>query len=154
MTTFQLLARIGKMLLFIRVPGCTRGVLANTFRLAQPRVLGLDRRLTSSVAFQRLKAATNAGATPVSSISLPGKNRSVLPCSPCRALHTPAGRARITTTTHGAFASSSAASTPTPAESLKAPTVPTAVPLDDVKRILKLAQSERCRLAGKWGFAR
>lgn len=138
------------MLLFIRVLGCTRGVFMNTFKLTQPRMLWLDQRLTSSVAFHRLKpAATTIGATPVTSISLPGKNIVVLPCSRYRALHTPAGRARIITNTHGALASSSAASSPTPAESLKAQTVPTTtVPLDDVKRILKLAQSERCRLAG------
>lgn len=136
------------MLLFIRVLGCTRGVFMNTFKLTQPRMLWLDQRLTSSVAFHRLKPAITIGATPVSSISLPGKNI-VVPCSRYRYIHTPAGRARIITNTHGAFASSSAASSPTPAESLKAPTVPTTtVPLDDVKRILKLAQSERCRLAG------
>lgn len=136
------------MLLFIRVLGCTRGVFKNAFQLTQPRMLWLDQRLTSSVAFHS-KPATTIGATPVSSIFLPGKNIVVLPCSRYRALHTPSGRARIITNTHGAFASSSAASSPTPAESLKAPTVPTTtVPLDDVKRILKLAQSERCRLAG------
>lgn len=135
------------MLLFIRVRGCTRGVLMNTFKLTQPRMLWLDKRLTSS--FHRLRPTTTIGATPVSSISLPGENIFVLPYSCYRALHSPAGRARIITNLHGAFASSSAASSPTPAKSLKAPTVPTTtVPLNDVKRILKLAQSERCRLAG------
>ncbi|TNM90390.1 hypothetical protein fugu_002679 [Takifugu bimaculatus] len=141
------------MLLFIRVLGCTRGVFMNKFKLTQPRMLWLDQRLTSSVAFHRLKPATTIGATPVSYISLPGKDIVVLPCNRYRALHTPADQARIITNTHGAFASSSAASSPTPAESLKAPTVPTTtVPLDDVKRILKLAQSERCRLAAAVGF--
>lgn len=133
------------MFLFIRVPGCTRRVFMDTFKLTQPRMLWLDQRLTSSVAFPRVKPMTTIRVTPLSSISVRGKHMSALPCSPWRGLHTPAGRARTTTHTQGAFASSSAASTPSPAE----PTVrATTVPLQDVKRILKLAQTERWRLTG------
>lgn len=132
------------MFLFIRVPACTRRVFMNTFKLTQLRMLWLDQRLTSSVAFPRLKPITTIRVAPLSSISLRGKHMTVLPCSPYRELHTPAGR-RTITHTQGAFASSSAASSPSPAE----PTVQTTtVPLEDVKRILKLAQSERWRLAG------
>ncbi|KAK2854186.1 hypothetical protein Q5P01_006847 [Channa striata] len=57
-----------------------------------------------------------------------------------------------------AFVSSSAASTPTPGGSLKNRTgteggrAPTTVPLDDVKRILRLARPERWNLAAAVGF--
>lgn len=137
------------MLLFIRVPRCSRGAFMNSLKLTQPRMLWLNQRLTPSVALRRINSTTTIQATSFFSNALPGKNKSVIPCGSYRALHTPAGRTRTVSHTHGAFASSSSASSPTPAESVKAPTVQaTTVPLEDVKRILKLAQSERWRLAG------
>lgn len=137
------------MLLFIRVPRCSRGAFMNSLKLTQPRMLSLNQRLTPSGALRRINSTTTIQATAFFSNALPGKNKSVIPCGSYRALHTPAGRTRTVSHTHGAFASSSSASSPTPAESVKAPTVQaTTVPLEDVKRILKLAQSERWRLAG------
>lgn len=125
------------MLLFIGVPKCSRGAFMNALKLTQPRMLWLGQRLTRSAALPR----TN---------SLPRKNMSAATCASYRAVHTPAGRTRTLSHTRSAFASSSSASSPTPAESAKAPPVQaTTVPLEDVKRILKLAQSERWRLAGK-----
>lgn len=140
------MARIKTMLLFICVPRCSRGAFMNSVKLTQQRMLWLDQRLTPSGAPRR---TINIQATSSFSNALPGKNVSVIPCGSYRALHTPAGRTRTISHTHGAFASSSSASSPTPAESVKAPPDPaTTVPLEDVKRILKLAQSERWRLAG------
>ncbi|KAG8001465.1 ATP-binding cassette sub-family B member 10 [Nibea albiflora] len=75
----------------------------------------------------------------------------VLPCGPIRGL-----TARTLTHTPVAFASSSASSTPTPADSVKTITEraqsPTTIPVDDVKRILRLAHPERWRLAAAVGF--
>lgn len=137
------------MLLFIRVPRCSRGAFMNSLKLTQPRMLWLNQRLTPSVALRRINSTTTIQATSFFSNALPGKNKSVIPCGSYRALHTPAGRTRTVSHTQGAFASSSSTSSPTPAESVKAPTVQAStVPLEDVKRILKLAQSERWRLAG------
>lgn len=137
------------MLLFIRVPRCSRGAFMNSVKLTQQRMLWLDQRLTPSGALRRINSTINIEASSFFSNSLHGKNMSVTSCGSYRALHTPAGRTRTISHTHGAFASSSSASSPTPAESVKAPTVQaTTVPLEDVKRILKLAQSERLRLAG------
>lgn len=122
------------MLLFIRVPRCSRGAFINSLKLTQPRMW------TPSVALQRINSTTTIRATSFLSNSLTGKNVSVIPCGSYR---------QTISHTQGAFASSSSASSPTPAESVKAPTVQaTTVPLEDVKRILKLAQSERWRLAG------
>lgn len=137
------------MLLFIRVPRCSRGAFMNSLKLTQPRMLWPDQRLTPSVLLRRINSTTTIQATSFLSNSLPGKNMSVTPCGSYRVLRTPADRTRTISHTHGAFASSSSASSPTPAESVKAPTVQaTTVPLEDVKRILKLAQSERWKLAG------
>lgn len=135
------------MLLFIRVPRCSRGAFMNSLKLTQPRMLWLDQRLAPCTARRRINSANTIQETSFFSNSLPGKNMSVIACGSCRALHAPAGRTRTISHTHAASASSSSASSP--AESVKAPTVQaSAVPLEDVKRILKLAQSERWRLAG------
>lgn len=135
------------MLLFIRVPRWSRGAFMNSLKLTQSRKLWLDQRLAPSVALRRINSTTTIQATSFFSNSLPGKNMSVIACGSHRALHAAAGRARTTSHTHAASASSSTASSP--AESVKAPTVQaTTVPLEDVKRILNLAQSERWRLAG------
>lgn len=129
------------MLLFIRLSRCTQGVHFSKLQLTQPRMLWLNHRPTPAAALRRKRQSSGS----VVLLSSPGANVSVLPCSPPRGLpilcsHTPV-----------AFASSSAASAPTPAESAKAETAQTTttVPRKDVKRIMQLAYPERWRLAGK-----
>lgn len=155
------------MRLLIRMSRCTHG--GHLHRLKpQPVLLWLDHRRTLSPALRRKRQPTgvrcSAPLTPALRLSSPGPFMSVLPCiSPLRglssvcSLHTssPADRARTVSHTPVAFKSSSAASTPTPSGSVKTQTdperdrTPTSVPMQDVKRILKLAYPERGRLAGK-----
>lgn len=137
------------MLLLIRLSRCTYGV--HLSKRTQPRMFCLDHRLTASAAFRRKRPPTALKSTP--SFPLRSPCVSVLLCRPPRGLsvpcsHSPTGPAR--THTPVAFASSSAASAPTPADSVKpqTPQPPTDVPLEDVRRILHLAHPERWRLAG------
>lgn len=139
------------MLLFIGVSGCTRGAHLSRFLLTQPRMLCLHHRLTLSAAPRRKRQSK-----PASPLSSAGLGTSVAPCRPLGALPllfapSPSGRARTLALAPVAFASSSAASAPAPSESGKQQEgqTPTAVPLEDVKRILKLAHPERWTLAGK-----
>lgn len=147
------------MRLLIRMSRCTHGGHLHKLKLAQPRVLWLEQRLTLSSALRRKRQSTGIKSSvhPALSLSSPRPFVSVLPCGPLRCLsalcsHSPTGRARTLTHTPAAFASSSAASTPTPAGSVKTQTDAErgqTVPLEDVKRILQLAHPERWRLAGK-----
>uniref|UniRef100_A0A3P8S5K4 ATP-binding cassette sub-family B member 10, mitochondrial n=1 Tax=Amphiprion percula TaxID=161767 RepID=A0A3P8S5K4_AMPPE len=92
-----------------------------------------------------------AGA-PAGWSSCPPEEETVRRCE----VFSPHGRTRTVTHTPVAFASSSAASTP--AESVKTQTdtegkkTPTTVPLEDVKRIMRLAHPERWTLAAAVGF--
>ncbi|XP_054465899.1 ATP-binding cassette sub-family B member 10, mitochondrial [Anoplopoma fimbria] len=147
--------------------GLSRCSHVSKHKLAQ-RMLCLDHRLTLSSALRRKRQSTGVKSAvlpvPGSRLSSSGPLVSVSPCGPLRGLsvlcsHTAPGRARTVAHTPVAFATSSAASTPSPsAGSVKTQAdtesdqTPTTVPLDDVKRILQLAQSERWRLAAALGF--
>lgn len=134
------------MRLLIRISGCTSGMTLSKLKLTQSGRSWLDHRLTHSAALRRKTQPAWARASSLSQrpLSSPGPFVSVLFCSHTRTVtHTPV-----------AFASSSAASTPTPAGSVKTQAdtengqTSTSLPLDDVKRILRLAHPERWRLAG------
>lgn len=154
------------MRLLIRMSRCTHGGHLSKLKLTQPRMFWLDHRLTLSAAPRRKRQSTGVKSSlhpaPAFPLSSPRPFMSVLACGPplgglsVLCSHTPtAGRARTVTHTPVAFAGSSAASSPTPAGSVKTQTdaerdqTPTTVPLEDVKRILHLAHPERWRLAGK-----
>ncbi|XP_073321277.1 ATP-binding cassette sub-family B member 10, mitochondrial [Pagrus major] len=152
------------MRLLIRMSRCTHGVHLSKLKLTQPRMLWLEHRLTLSAALRRKKQSTgvkpSVQPTPGFPLSSPGAAVSVLPLRGLSILcpHSPTGRARTLAHTPVAFASSSAASTPTPAESVKTQKdaeggqTPTTVPLEDVRRILQLARPERWSLAAALGF--
>ncbi|XP_044202508.1 ATP-binding cassette sub-family B member 10, mitochondrial [Thunnus albacares] len=157
------------MRLLIRMSRCTHGGDLSKLKPPQSGVLWLEYRRTLSAALRRKRQPTGARCsappTPAFRLSSPGPFMSVLPCySPLRGLsllccsHTsnPADRARTVSHTSVAFASSSAASSPTPSGSVKTQPdrdrTPTTVPLEDVKRILRLAHPERLRLAAALGF--
>lgn len=120
----------------------------------------MDHRLTLSAAPRRKRQFTGvkSSAHPAFPLCSPGLFVSVLPCSPLRGLSILCPHTRTVTHTHVAFASSSAASTPTPAGQVKTQAdtegeqTSTTVPLEDVKRILKLAHPERWKLAAALGF--
>ncbi|XP_037602979.1 ATP-binding cassette sub-family B member 10, mitochondrial [Sebastes umbrosus] len=140
-------------------------------RLKQPQrmLLWLEHRVTLSAALRRKRHQTSVLHHPTpgfplsSSSSSPGCFMSVLSCSPPLR-----GLSRTLTHTTVAFASSSssssAASTPTPAagsvkteqtdteRERESGQTPTTVPLEDVKRILRLAHPERWSLAAALGF--
>ncbi|KAG7236030.1 hypothetical protein INR49_001430 [Caranx melampygus] len=150
------------MWLLIRMSGRSHGVHLSKLRLTQPRTLWLEHRLTFSSALRRKKQLTGLKCAVHPT---PRPLASALPCNPLRGLsvlssHTSASVARVRTVTHTpvAFSSSSAASSPTPAGSEKTQTepgkqqAPATVPLDDVKRILRLAHPERWTLAAAVGF--
>ncbi|XP_041649367.1 ATP-binding cassette sub-family B member 10, mitochondrial [Cheilinus undulatus] len=149
------------MRLLFRMFRCTHGVHLTTLKLTHPRMLWLEHRLTLSTAYRRKTQSTGA--------KFPGRPTpafltrpfiSVLPskCVSELCSHAQKGRAPTGTHTPVAFASSSATSTPTPTGSLKSQAdakkdqTPTTVPLEDVKRILRLAHPERWRLAAAVGF--
>ncbi|XP_070709563.1 ATP-binding cassette sub-family B member 10, mitochondrial [Pempheris klunzingeri] len=156
------------MRLLIRMSRCSHGGHLSKLKLTQPRMLWLEHRLTLSAALRKKRQATGVKTSvyppPASPLSSPRPLASVLSCGPLRGFsvlcsHTPTGRARTVTHTPVAFASSSpAASAPTPSGSVKGQTdsegrrTPTTVPLEDVKRILKLAYPERWSLAAAVGF--
>lgn len=141
------------MRILIRMSTCT---YLSKLKLTQPGMLWLEHSLHLSATLRRMTQSTG-----VKSRVHPTLRAfvSALPCSPVRGFsvlcpHTCTGRARTLSHTPVAFASSSAASTPTPAGSLKTQTdtersqTPTTVPPEDVKRILRLAHPERWRLSG------
>ncbi|XP_033931413.1 ATP-binding cassette sub-family B member 10, mitochondrial [Pseudochaenichthys georgianus] len=146
------------MRLLNRMSRYSHGV--SKFKLTQPRMLWLDHRLTLSAAPRRKRQFTGvkSSAHPAFPLCSPGLFVSVLPCSPLRGLSILCPHTRTVTHTHVAFASSSAASTPTPAGQVKTQAdtegeqTSTTVPLEDVKRILKLAHPERWKLAAALGF--
>nr|XP_046240118.1 ATP-binding cassette sub-family B member 10, mitochondrial [Scatophagus argus] len=155
------------MRLLIRMSRCTHGVQLSKLKLTQPRMLWLEHRLTLPAAFRRKRQSTGVKSSvhppPAFPLSSPRAITSVRPSSPLRGLsvlcsHSDTGRARTLSHAPVAFASSSAASAPTPAESVKTQTdtergqTPTTVPLEDVKRILQLAHPERWSLAAAVGF--
>lgn len=127
---------------------CTNGVHLSKLKPPQPGLVWLDCRLTHSAALRgKLTWAKSSAFAPR---LLPSHRPcvSVLLCSnPRTVTHTPV-----------AFASSSATSTPTPAGSVETQEeteksqTPNSVPLDDVKRILRLAHPERWRLTAAVGF--
>lgn len=150
------------MRLLIRMSNCTHRVHLCKLKLTQSRLLWLDHRPAGAAAPRRRRpsAGVKSSVHPVAAFP-PCSSRtfvSALSCSPLTALcsHTPTGRARTLTHTPVAFASSSAASTP--AETVKTQTdtegekTPTTVPLEDVKRIMRLAHPERWTLAAAVGF--
>lgn len=142
------------MWLLLRMSGRSHAVHLSKLRLTQPGMLWLEHRLSLSSALRRkkqltgLKSAVHPAPRPLASaLLLPSHASSASPA-----------RVTIRTITHTpvAFSSSSSSaassSSPTPedsqAEAGKQQT-PTTVPLDDVKRILRLAHPERWTLAGK-----
>uniref|UniRef100_A0A8C4E7W0 ATP-binding cassette, sub-family B (MDR/TAP), member 10 n=1 Tax=Dicentrarchus labrax TaxID=13489 RepID=A0A8C4E7W0_DICLA len=150
------------MRLLTRMSRCTHGVHLSKLKLTQPRMLWLEHRLTPSAAPRRKRQSTGVNLpvhpTPAFPLSSPRPFVSVLSFSPLRGLSTLGPHSRKLTHTPVAFASSSAASTPSPAGSVDPQTdpdrgqKPTTVPLEDVKRILKLAHPERWSLAAALGF--
>lgn len=151
------------MRLLICMSKCKHGGNFNKLELTHPRMFGLEHRLTLSAALRRKRLSTGVKSvqpTPAFPLSSARPFMSVQPYSPLSVLcsHSPAGRARTLTHSPVAFVGSSAASTPTPAESVKTRTdtergqTPTTVPLEDVKRIWQLAHPERWRLAAAVGF--
>ncbi|XP_041846877.1 ATP-binding cassette sub-family B member 10, mitochondrial [Melanotaenia boesemani] len=155
------------MRLLIRMSKCTHRMPLWKLKPIQPRLLWLDHRTTLSASHRKRRQWTGMKSSVQPTIASPlcmtGPMLSILPCSQLTGLsalfsQTPTGRARTVTRTPVAFASSSAASKPAPAESVKTQTdaeraqTPTTVPLEDVKRILRLAHPERWRLAAAVGF--
>lgn len=142
------------MRLLIRMSMCTHGL--HLSKPPQHRMLWLEHRLIVSPALRRKRPSTGAKTSASAFLlSSPRPFMSVFPCSRLPLLCSPTHSVRTVTHTPVAFASSSAASTPSPSGSLKTKTdteedhTPTSVPLEDVKRILRLAHPERWRLAGK-----
>lgn len=141
------------MLRFICLIRCTREVRMSKLKLAgQPRLLWLDHRLAQSAAVRRKRPATGVRVPDARCLSSPlcsaRTDTSVLNIL---RFYPHAGRPRPFTHTPVAFASSSAASAPTSGEANKTREAQTStpVPLEDAKRILRLAHPERLRLAGK-----
>lgn len=124
--------------------------------LTQPRMLWLEHRPNNSPALRRKRQSIGVKSslypTPAFRLCSPWP---FSPCGPLTGLSVLCSHPRTLTHTPVAFASSSATSAPTPAGSVKSQTdketaqTPTQVPLEDVKRILRLAHPERWRLAGK-----
>lgn len=141
------------MRLLIRVSRCTHGVHLSRLKLTQPRVLWLDHRLTLSAAPRRKRHTAGVRSSvhpPAPAFSSPGSVVLNLPRGPLLCFRTAPPRTLAHTPV--AFASSSAASTPTPAEDAERDRTPTTLPVEDVKRILQLAHPERWRLAAALGF--
>ncbi|XP_010730627.2 ATP-binding cassette sub-family B member 10, mitochondrial [Larimichthys crocea] len=141
------------MQLLIGMTRCSHGAPLSRLKLTHPRMLWLEHRLAFSASPQRKRQSTGVKSSVhrIPAFLLSSPSVSVPPCSPFRGLS-----ARTLTHTPVAFASSSAASTPTPADSVKTTTktgpTSTTIPVDDVKRILRLAHPERWRLAAAVGF--
>uniref|UniRef100_A0A3Q0RK99 ATP binding cassette subfamily B member 10 n=1 Tax=Amphilophus citrinellus TaxID=61819 RepID=A0A3Q0RK99_AMPCI len=143
------------MCILIRMSGCTRRVHPSRLKLMQPRLLWLEHRPTLSAALRRKGQSTGLKSSLHPTPAFPPRAASVYttvpPRGPLRSVPVLCSSARGLTLTPVAFASSSASSTPTPAESVKTDT-PTVVPLRDIKRIMRLAYPERWRLAAGVGF--
>lgn len=142
------------MMRFICLSRCTSGVRLSQLRVTtQPRMLWLDHRLAHSSSVRRKRPSAGIKVPDArchSSLLCPQRtDTSLLKVQRFYPPH--AGRARPLTNTPVAFASSSAASASTSQESIKTPEVQTStkVPVEDAKRILRLAHPERWRLAGK-----
>ncbi|CAI5645797.1 unnamed protein product [Oreochromis niloticus] len=150
------------MCLLIRVPGCTHKVHLSRLKLMQSRLLWLEHRPTFSAALRRTRQSTGLKSslhpTPAFPVWAARPYMTVLPRSPLMGIPVLCLQSRTLARTPVAFASSSAASTPAPAGSVKTQAdtersqTPTTVPLEDVKRILRLAHPERGRLAAAIGF--
>ncbi|XP_069549822.1 ATP-binding cassette sub-family B member 10, mitochondrial [Brachyistius frenatus] len=154
------------MRLLVRMSSCTHRVHWSKLKLTQPRTIWLDHRPTLSTAVRRKRQSSGVKFSvhpiPAFPLGSPGSFVSVLPCSRLSRLpglpglsvlcsHTPTARARTLTHTPVAFASSSASSVKSEADTESAQT-PTTVPLEDVNRILRLAHPERWRLSAAVGF--
>ncbi|KAI3377789.1 hypothetical protein L3Q82_008938 [Scortum barcoo] len=139
------------MRLLIRISRCTHGGHLSRLRLTQPGMIWLQHRLTLTAASRRkrqsagVRTPLHPAAAP--SVCPPRLFTSVLACGPLggglsarRVAHTPV-----------AFASTSSSSVKDQADP-KRDQPPTTVPLEDVKRILRLAHPERWRLAAAVGF--
>ncbi|KAM4593278.1 ATP-binding cassette sub-family B member 10, mitochondrial [Odontesthes bonariensis] len=136
------------MRLLIRMSKCTHRLHVLKLKLIQPRLLWLEHRPTVSAAHRRKRLWTGVKS------SSAGPVESVLPHSPLTGLsvllsHARTGRPRTVLHIPVAFASSSTTSTPAPGESVKTPTM---APLEDAKKILRLAHPERWSLAAAIGF--
>lgn len=143
------------MRLLLRTSLCAHGLHLTSLKLTRPRVLWLEHRLALSTAHRRRRQSPGV-KSPVHPVPSPPRwpFTSVLSCRGLSVFcpHSQTGRAR--TATHAvpvAFASSSSSPDLTPEDPLKTDRdkAPTTVPLQDVRRILKLAHPERWRLAGK-----
>lgn len=147
------------MCLLIRVPGCTHKVHLSRLKLMHSRLLWLEHRPTFSAALRRTRQSSGLKSSLHPNLAFPvwapRPYITVLPRSPLTGVPVLCAHSRTLARTPVAFASSSAASTPSPARSVKTQAdtersqAPTTVPLEDVKRILRLAHPERGRLAGK-----
>lgn len=137
------------MMRFICLSRCTGGVRLSKLKVTtQSRMLWLDHRLAHSAALRRKRPSVGVRvpdprcfSSRLWSARTDPSVLNILRFYPARPFtHTPV-----------AFASSSAASAPTSDESIKTREAQTSntVPVDDAKRILRLAHPERWRLAGK-----
>lgn len=150
------------MCLLIRVPGCTHKVHLSRLKLMHSRLLWLEHRPTFSAALRRTRQSSGLKSSLHPTLAFPvwapRPYITVLPRSPLTGVPVLCAHSRTLARTPVAFASSSAASTPSPAGSVKTQAdtersqAPTTVPLEDVKRILRLAHPERGRLAAAIGF--
>ncbi|XP_005733458.1 ATP-binding cassette sub-family B member 10, mitochondrial [Pundamilia nyererei] len=150
------------MCLLIRVPGCTHKVHLSRLKLMHSRLLWLEHRPTFSAALRRTRQSSGLKSSLHPNLAFPvwapRPYITVLPRSPLTGVPVLCAHSRTLARTPVAFASSSAASTPSPAGSVKTQAdtersqAPTTVPLEDVKRILRLAHPERGRLAAAIGF--
>ncbi|KAM6942602.1 ATP-binding cassette sub-family B member 10, mitochondrial [Xenentodon cancila] len=141
------------MRLLIRVSNCTRRMQLCKLKLTESRLLWPEHRSTCSAAHRRRRPSIRV--KPCVQPSPAGPVSSVL--SRCR-LSVLCSRTPTATYTPVALFSSSAGPAHPAAESVKAPPdaeraqTPTTVPLEDVRRILRLAHPERWRLAAAIGF--
>ncbi|KAM9817339.1 ATP-binding cassette sub-family B member 10, mitochondrial [Neosynchiropus ocellatus] len=136
------------------VSRCPWMVRITRLKVPPSRMLWLEHRSAVSTVPRRSRQITGAKSAPVTGFSL-ALNRG----SPQRGLSVfKSHSSRSWTRTSVAFASSSAASTPTTPGSVKTNAdtekghTPTTVPQEDVRRILTLAHPERWRLAAAVGF--
>ncbi|XP_061820270.1 ATP-binding cassette sub-family B member 10, mitochondrial [Nerophis lumbriciformis] len=138
------------MRLLIHMSRCTHGV--SSPKAPHPRLLSLT--VYPGPQRKRPTAGPRTSPSPPNGLLLPSV-MSALSRRDVWSLRTYTSKTRTHSHTHTAFASSSAASTP---GSLKEQTetesgqTPTSVPLEDVKRVLRLAHSERWKLAAAAGF--
>lgn len=141
------------MMRFICLSQCTSGVRLSQLKLTtKPRMLWLDHRLAHSASVRRKRLSTGIkvpySRCLASPLCLGRTDTSLLEVL---RYYPHAGRGRPFTHTPVAFAGSSAASAPTSGESIKTREAQTSitVPVEDARRILRLAHPERWRLAGK-----